>query len=244
MGKKKQICKFHKGPRQLFHKDCTGYKALHRERTWRAGPTPAALTTIHANILCCCGLSIVLFLYASAGMSASYTAVVADMLWRMQGSQLTYTHQNTGNQAKSFKPEKQSSLASIAHKVLKRTKSEQHVQVLCFWCHLLNLTRPHLTLNNLTSAKQPCYLNPGLWPQHSMLITNYALWANREASFFSIHYLCSFFHVMPQKQLDSNLKHIYMIMAQLLCTLLSAEWWDILFMSWIQPNTALAKPHF
>lgn len=53
-------------------------KAQRRELTWRAGPTPTALTTIHANILCFCWLGIVPFLYASAGMSTSYTTAVCD----------------------------------------------------------------------------------------------------------------------------------------------------------------------
>lgn len=64
-------------------------KAQRRELTWRAGPTPTALTTIHANILCFCWLSIVPFLYASAGMSTSYTTVVCDALQTVQHCPLT-----------------------------------------------------------------------------------------------------------------------------------------------------------
>lgn len=78
-GKKKSTnASFSRGPSQLFAKIAEVTKAQRRELTWRAGPTPTALTTIHANILCFCWLGIVPFLYASAGMSTSYTTAVCD----------------------------------------------------------------------------------------------------------------------------------------------------------------------
>lgn len=55
---KRQICKFsQKVPVSFSHRIAEVTKALRKKLTWRAGPAPTVLTTIHANILCFCYLS-------------------------------------------------------------------------------------------------------------------------------------------------------------------------------------------